>query len=257
MADRYQRVLIKDPHSTNYFSSWNKIKPGVPQGSILGPLLFLLFINDMPSYIDKLYPTNNLYKITLFADDTSIIFTHPNQMEFEKGFNNLFSNITRWFQINSLSLNFNKTHYMDFQSSSNAKKHVNKDFKIKLINKVCSTNFLGLILDSTLSWYPHINNLVTRINSARYLIRYLKPLLPIETLRMVYFSSFHSHLSYGIIFWENSSHGDTNFKLQKRSIRIIMSVSNNASCRELFRKLNALPFYSQYLFSLLLFVVKI
>ena len=82
----------------------------------------------MPRYIDKLYPTNNLYKITLFADDTSIIFTHPNQMEFEKGFNNLFSNITRWFQINSLSLNFNKTHYMDFQSSSNAKKHVNKDF---------------------------------------------------------------------------------------------------------------------------------
>ena len=85
LVDRYQRVLIKDPHSTNYFSSWNKIKLGVPQGSILGPLLFLAFINDMPGYIDKLYPTNNLYKIKLFADDTSIIFTHTNQMEFEKG----------------------------------------------------------------------------------------------------------------------------------------------------------------------------
>ena len=84
LTDRHQRVLIKDPHSTNYFSSWNKIKLGVPQGSILGPLLILLFINDMPGNIDKLYPTNNLYKITLFADDTSIIFTHPNQMEFEK-----------------------------------------------------------------------------------------------------------------------------------------------------------------------------
>ena len=106
----------------------------------------------MPGYIDKLYPTNNLYKITLFADDTSFIFTHPNQLEFEKEFNNLFSNITRWFQINSLSLIFNKTHYMDFQLSSNAKKHVNKDFKIKHINKICSTNFLGLMLNSTLSW---------------------------------------------------------------------------------------------------------
>jgi len=112
------------------------------------------------------------------------------------------------------------------------------------------------MLDSTLSWYPHINNLVTRLNSPCYLIRYLKPLLPIETLRMVYFSSVHSILSYGIIFWGNSSHGDTVFKLQKRSIRIIMRVSNNVSCRELLRKLNVLPFYLQYIFSLLLFVVK-
>jgi len=106
----------------------------------------------MPGYINSLYPLNNLYKITLFADDTSIIFTHPNHMEFENESNNLFSNITRWFQVNSLSLNFNKTHFMLFQTSTNVKNHVNKDFRIKHINKVYSTNFLGLILDSTFSW---------------------------------------------------------------------------------------------------------
>jgi len=75
-------------------------------------------------------------------------------------------------------------------------------------------------------------------------------------LRMVYFSNVHSLLSYGVIFWGNSSHSDTIFKLQKRAIRIIMGVSNNVSCRELFKKLNILPLYSQYIFSLLLFVVK-
>jgi len=80
-------------------------------------------------------------KITLFADDTSIIFTHPNHMEFENEFNNLFSNITRWFQTNSLSLNFNKTHFMDFRTSSTAKNHVNNYFKIKHINKVHTTIF--------------------------------------------------------------------------------------------------------------------
>ena len=75
----------------------------------------------MPGYIKNLYPPNTLYKITLFADDTSNIFTHPNHMEFENEFNNLFSNITRWFQTNSLSLNFNKTHFMDLQTPSNAR----------------------------------------------------------------------------------------------------------------------------------------
>ena len=116
-------------HSIYYFSYWNKIKLGVPQGSILGPLLFLLYINDMSGYINNLYPSNNLYKITLFADDTSIIFTHPNYMEFENEFNKLFSNITRWFQTNSLSLNFKKTHFMDFRTSSRHKNHVKMTLK--------------------------------------------------------------------------------------------------------------------------------
>jgi len=145
---------------------------------------------------------------------------------------------------------------MDFGTSSSAKNHVNNDIKIKYINKVHITNFLGLIPDSTLSWSPHINSLTTKLNSACYLIRYLKPELPIETLRMVYFSNVHSLLSYGVIFWGNSSHSDTIFKLQKRAIRIIMGVSNNVSWRELFKNLNIIPFYSQYIFSLLLFVVK-
>ena len=91
-------------------------------------------------------------------------------------------------------IKLNKTYFMDFQTPSNAKNHVNKDFKIKHINKVYSTNFLGLILDSTLSWNPYINKLATKLNSACYLIRYLTPLLPIETLRMVYFSNVHALL---------------------------------------------------------------
>ena len=73
---------------------------------------------------------------------------------------------------------------------------------------------------------------------------------------MIYFSSVHTIISYGIIFWGNSSHSNTIFKLQKRIIRIIVNVRNRESCRELFKKLHILPLHSQYIISLLLFVVK-
>jgi hypothetical protein len=76
-----------------------------------------------------------------------------------------------------------------------------------------------------------------------------------ESLRMIYFSYFHTVMSYGIIFWGNSAHSINTFKLQKRIVRIITNSGNRVSCRHLFRKLDILPFYSQYLLSLLIFVI--
>jgi hypothetical protein len=105
LSDRYQRELIRNTSSINYFSDWEKVRSGVPQGSILGPLLFLLYINDITDSINNL---SNFSKLTLFADDTSIIFTHPNPTEFEKEFNKLFQKLIIWFETNLLSLNLKK-----------------------------------------------------------------------------------------------------------------------------------------------------
>jgi len=81
LNDRYQRVLIKNKYSKTCFSEWEKVKQGLPQGSILGPLFFLLYINDLPGII------NNISKPTIFTDDTNIIFTHSNLSNFKDEIN--------------------------------------------------------------------------------------------------------------------------------------------------------------------------
>ena len=98
--------------------------------------------------------------------------------------------------------------------------------------------------------------MIPKLNKTSYVIRFLKPLLSFETLKMAYFSIVHYIISYGIIFWGVSTHSKIIFKIQKRIIRIITNSGNKDSCRDLFKKLNILPLQSQYIFSPLMFVVK-
>jgi hypothetical protein len=123
------------------------------------------------------------------------------------------------------------------------------------INNTNSTKFLGLTLDSTLSWKTHIDQLSSKLNSACYIIRSLRYIISSKNLQTIYFSYVHSVITYVIIFWGNSPYSNNIFKLQKRAIRIIMNAGNKESCRELFKKLNILLLLSQYILSLLLFVV--
>ena len=95
-----------------------------------------------------------------------------------------------------------------------------------------------------------------KLGRAYYSIRYVKHFMPQDTINTIYFSYFHSILSYGIIFWDNSAYSANIFKIQKRIIKIIMNARNRDSCHQLFKNLKILPLKSQHIFSLLLFVPK-
>jgi hypothetical protein len=183
-------------------------------------LLFLLYINDLPNSI------KDSAKIVLFADDSSIIIKSPNQTEFENAVNNVFQDITRWFTSNLLSLNVDKTHFMQFVSKTSSLLDLNIFHENQKIVNIQSTKFLGLILDNTFSWKAHIDSVTPKLSSACYAIRILKPLLSQETLKMVYCSYFHSIMTYGLRYWGNSSHSNLIFRLQKKVLRIIMGIKD-------------------------------
>jgi len=122
------------------------------------------------------------------------------------------------------------------------------------ISNNLDTKFLSLIVDNTLFWKPHTDQLINKLSTACSVIRSVKPYANKNAIIIIYHSLFHVVMTYGIIFWENSSHSIQVFRMQKKAIMIIMGHGNRASCRNLFKELNSLPLMSQYVLSLLTFV---
>jgi len=192
----------------------------------------------------------------LYADDTSIIATSPYMENFETKIGKIFWDINNWFKINQLVFNYNKTHYLQFNMKNSKDYDLKLNYQGNYVKSSSNTKFLGLIIDDSLSWKAHTDQMMYKLNIACFVIRTIQAITSQETLRMVYFAYIHLTISYGIIIWGNQPHSEKIFKIQKKAIKIITNSRMRDSCRELFKKLEILPLYSQYIFSLSIFVIK-
>jgi hypothetical protein len=144
LEGRYQKVFL-DGNLPNSISEWGGIRHSVPQGSIFGSLLFLLYINDLPKIV------NDNAEVVPYADDTSIIITSLNPTDFTNSANKILQDINKWFTINLLSLNADKTQYMQFVIKTSSLIDLHVMYKNKEISNTSNTKYLRLTLDNIFS----------------------------------------------------------------------------------------------------------
>jgi hypothetical protein len=211
-------------------------------------MFFLIYINDLPTIVNK----DNMVH---FADDTSIIITDSNRKAFNINDNQMLQDINTWCNVTLLTLNFNKTQYLEFRT----KNYYNVNTQIKYqecITKATEIKFLGLTIDDTLSWKQHIEQVMNKMCSACYALRNVKHIVPVDALRVIYFAHIHSIICYGIIFWGSSYYANKVFILQKKIVRIVTNTRPRDFCREAFKNREIMTLYSQYVYSLVLYTVN-
>jgi hypothetical protein len=196
LQDRQQRVGLN-----GQFSEWGKIKAGVPQGSVLGPLLFLIFINDLTYIASKC-------KIRLFADDTCLFIEVDNPTEAANNLNQELALIEQWAKKWLVTFSPPKTKEMVITKKTAKRNHPPLILNNQEIETVTSHKHLGITLQSDLSWGEHVNQITTKANR---LLNYLTPLkmkLDRKTLETAYFSFIRPILEYGDVIWDINKEND-------------------------------------------------
>lgn len=212
------------------------IEHGVPQGSVLGPLLFIIYINDL---FDHMKFVNSV----LFADDATFYHSNSNLNSLEIESERILPSVIEWLVPNQLKCNENKTNSMIFSTSN----EVLDQKPIKL---------LGLHLDQSLKWNSHIEVLCGKLSTQTFLLRRLSACVTPDVMRVAYFSLFHTYLTYGTFLWGNSSLSNRVFLLQKRSVRIVAGAGFFDSCRPLFSSLGIMTVPAIYIYQSLLEIHK-
>ena len=194
LKERYQYTTIKEYSSDQLMSTH-----GVPQGSVLGPLLFLIFINDLHKAIIH-------SSVHHFADDTNLLLGEKSLKKINKLVNSDVKALCQWIRSNKLSLNTGKTEIIVFKNKKQKiTKHLNFRISGQKIIPTRTVKYLGVFLNDSLSWDTHLNTLILKLNRAIGLLAKIRHYTPKYLLKTIYYSLFNSHLQILIIDYYSSN----------------------------------------------------
>lgn len=253
--NRHQCVKINNVLSDNQI-----ISHGVPQGSVLGPIFFLVYINDLCEL-----PLRS--KLFSFADDTALVITGQDSRHLKLNFQYDFRLISHWFTCNKMILNTTKTSLVNFSYSNRPRPPLQLtlhkltctnynvdntdncgDDNCCIVVEQTNVKYLGVVIDFQLKWQSHLQHLQTRLRQINYAFYQFQQFLDINTLKLLYLAWYQSILSYGILHWGGTfnSHLSALQYLQNKTVRIITNKRKRDSVTDVYKNLNISPLTSLY-----------
>ena len=233
LSNRKQYVSVN-----GHTSDKLQVTHGVPQGSVLGPLLFLIFINDLPN-------VSKFLQFYLFADDTNIYYESSDLSNIQKILNRELRKVRKWLEANRLALNIEKTNFVLFHSSQ---RKLTQTIFLKIgknkIKQETHVRFLGVLLDSALSWRYHLTELSKKLSRTVGLFYKIRHYAPQDTLLLLYHAIFAPFLAFGVPVWGLTYPSLLNpiSVLQNKILRVITFSDKNAPSIPIFHSLKVLRF---------------
>ena len=215
LTNRKQKVRIDQSESEPI-----TITVGVPQGTILGPLLFILYINDLLITM----PENSILS---YADDTAVITSCKTWKEVEREMNQHLEKVAIWLALNKLTLNISKTVYITFGNyCDSVPKNIDIYINKEKLKRVDSCKYLGVNFDYNLKWDEHINHLIKKTRYLNFIFYKINKFMQTSTLKVIYYAFFHSVINYGIIAW-GGVYKNNQYLLQNIQNRLLKLVFKN------------------------------